>query len=286
MNNSLKSSRNESIDSVAGLMIIYMVFTHVMQGFGQTHVECYKILERVLYFFMPWFFFKAGMFFKINDNRTFVKKSAKRLLMPFLIYSLIGHLVYLFFILSHDKAFSFFTLIPIDALLRYGSIEGNLPLWFLLTLFVCRVLMNYVMNIGIKPITISFISLLAACLLHYFGITYPFYISNCMTGLFFMGLGKTCMSYKEVDSTAFIIIAIIIYCFSFVYPSIVDMHSNKLYCGSYILWFLYSFSGIIAINRIAKYGFLDKIRLNIIGRYSMEIYCSHWIILMFLQVIL
>ena len=65
-----------------------------------------------------------------------------------------------------------------------------------------------------------------------------------MTGLFFMSLGKTCVSYKEVDSTAFIIIAIIIYCFSFVYPSIVDMHSNKLYCGSYILWFLYSFSGI------------------------------------------
>lgn len=80
MNNSLKSSRNESIDSVAGLMIIYMVFTHVMQGFGQTHVECYKILERFLYFFMPWFFFKAGMFFRITDNRTFVKKKRKEII--------------------------------------------------------------------------------------------------------------------------------------------------------------------------------------------------------------
>lgn len=72
--------RNESIDSAAGIMIFYMVFTHVCQHYHLDNSHFYMIMEHLLYFFMPWFFLKAGMFFKIGDNkecnqehRTFIK---------------------------------------------------------------------------------------------------------------------------------------------------------------------------------------------------------------------
>lgn len=40
--------RNKSIDSAAGLMILYMVFTHVCQHYDFNHSKVYVILEHPL----------------------------------------------------------------------------------------------------------------------------------------------------------------------------------------------------------------------------------------------
>ena len=60
------------------------------------------------------------------------------------------------------------------------------------------------------------------------------------------------------------------------------MRSNHLYYGVYILWILYSVCGIVLMNFVG-YKFLNNTKLlSFLGKYSMEIYCLHWIPLLFL----
>lgn len=270
--------RNKSIDSAAGLMILYMVFTHVCQHYDFNHSKVYVILEHIFFFFMPWFFFKAGMFFRPGDNKEFMLKSAERLLKPFVIYSVIGHLIYcLIAYFNNDMHLS--TYIPVRSLLLMGSIPGNLPLWFLLTLFLCRILLNTLVNLRVSEIVIAISALSIAMILQLANFDEPYYFANCMTGLFFMCMGY--MMTKKMSFTPPIwVLCIIVYTVSFFFPSFVGMRSNHLYYGSYILWIFYSLSGIVILNQICNNKYIGRLHLNVIGKYSMEIYCIHWILLM------
>ena len=270
--------RNKSIDSAAGLMILYMVFTHVCQHYGFNQSRMYVILEHGFFFFMPWFFFKAGMFFKPGDSKEVIQKSAQRLLRPFVIYSIIGHFVYCgIAYFNHDMHVS--TYIPIRSFLLMGSIPGNLPLWFLLTLFLCRVSLNALVNKKVSEVVIAITALSLALILHLVNFDEPYYLANCMTGLFFMCMGQI-MTKKMQFTPPIWVLCIIIYTVSFFFPSFVGMRSNHLYYGSYILWIFYSLSGIVILNQICNNQYVERLHLNVVGKYSMEIYCIHWILLM------
>lgn len=272
--------RNKVIDSVAGIMITYMVFTHICQHFGYEQSAIYMTLEHIFYFFMPWFFFKAGMFFKIGDYKIILQKSFNRLIRPFILYSLIGHICYCgICYLQGDLHLS--TLVPYDSLLFQGSIPGNLPLWFLLTLFLCRIIFNFLTKKDVSVYWIAFFSLLLAFGLHLIDFKHPFYIANTMTGLFFMSVGYICANQKEI-TPPFLIICLLLYVVSLLFPNFVGMRSNHLYYGVYMLWIIYSVCGIILMNFIG-YKFLNNVKvLSFLGAYSMEIYCLHWIVLLFL----
>lgn len=49
------TERKEYIDAVAGIMILWMMFGHLQQVTG-LHLE----YPNILFFFMPWFYYKAG----------------------------------------------------------------------------------------------------------------------------------------------------------------------------------------------------------------------------------
>lgn len=57
-----------SMDVLAGIMILYMVIMHVMQWAELQDTALFYNLSVVFGCFMPWFFFKGGMFFKHNSN--------------------------------------------------------------------------------------------------------------------------------------------------------------------------------------------------------------------------
>ena len=79
--------------------------------------------------------------------------------------------------------------IPYKSLLLTGSVPGNLPLWFLLTLFGCRVIFNFILSKNIPVVVVALASLIVAFFLHVIGFKYPYYIANIMTGLCCMSLG-------------------------------------------------------------------------------------------------
>lgn len=262
--------RNESIDSIAGIMILYMVFTHVCQHYHWEHTTIYIVMEHFLFFFMPWFFFKAGMFFKTGSTNDVLIKSTKRLLKPFVLYSLVGHLCYCFLIyMKGELVISEF--IPYKSLLLTGSVTGNLPLWFLLTLFGCRVMFNFILRKNVPAVVVAIVSLAVACLLHVIGFNYPYYIANIMTGLFFMSLGYI-LARRNAFTPPILVLCIVIYVLSLFYPSFVGMRSNHLYYGFYLLWICYSVCGIITMNFIGGYLLrkksLQELLVNILWKYT------------------
>lgn len=266
---------------MAGILILYMVFTHICQHFNMTESSLYSMLERFFYFFMPWFFFKSGYYFKLTSNQVQLQKGVVKFVKPFFFYSLIGQAIYC--VHSYcTGTFEWNMLYPVREFLGQGSVYGNLPLWFLLTLFLSRLVYNYLANHGIRNEIIGFVALSFAFGLHLFEVDKPYILANTCSGVFFMSLGYIMKNYMSKLAPPILFLLCLIYALSVQYPSFVGMRSNHLYYGYYLLWIIYSICAIVVWNKVSQYMPFQKIGFHIVGKYSMQIYCIHWIPLMFI----
>lgn len=267
--------RDTSLDAIAGLLILHMITLHCVQNtIGQ--LGQYEIISSILMFFMPWFFFKNGMF--INDKSTFNwKKDASRLLKPFVVYSAIGLAVGAFYYcIAKDEVFWKYVLKFFYNLFKNGSIQGNLPLWFLLSLFLARMVFANA-KIYTNKWVLTFAGLfvgLGLSLINVHTIGWIVNLPICMSFLVFGSIFRELQYDKRILTLAFLVF-VIIETFSL---SKVDIHGNELIQGHYILWWITSLCGIIVINNVFK--FINLRFLVIIGRNSMEYYVSHWIVML------
>ena len=83
--------RDYSLDAACGLMIIYMIYGHICAWSGVQQIE---LFPRLLFFFMPWFFFKSGMFFREKPFKKEFVNGVKKLIVPYIVFSIIGQLVF------------------------------------------------------------------------------------------------------------------------------------------------------------------------------------------------
>lgn len=74
--------RETHLDVICGVMILWMILVHVFQTTHLTESSVYLTLYRILFFFMPWFCFKAGMFEKTMPDKVCFEKNFKRLMIP------------------------------------------------------------------------------------------------------------------------------------------------------------------------------------------------------------
>lgn len=267
--------RDNSIDIVAGLLIIHVILGHIFQW---AHMNSfYAPVNRVLVFFMPWFFFKSGMFFKEKPYNQ-VLLNTKRLLLPFAVFSLIGQFFWsIMMFVDGDRVISHYLLSPFKTLLAEGAINGNLPLWFLLTLCVVQCVYSLAQS---KRGLVLVASLLAAYLLNEIGYSKPYLLANCCSGLFFYSAGHILKEYQYKTSIALLSMVIGI-TILFMFPSIVDMRSNHLFSGNYFIWCLYCIAAIITFNNLSRFLKIGLITtpMSFIGRNSMIFYVLHWIIM-------
>lgn len=130
------------LDSVGGLLLIYMIMGHCFQW-----AKMADIFDKYAYwlgFFMPWFFFKGGMFYKPKSFHEEIKSGYKRLIVPFIWFSIIGTIILWIKLLILNGSLTLKEMFyPIKVLLIQGSVPGNLALWFLPSLFVVRLISNY-----------------------------------------------------------------------------------------------------------------------------------------------
>lgn len=141
--------RLEFIDVAKGIGILLVVLGHLNSAEQPIRNFIYS-------FHMPLFFFLSGLFFKGNtDFKTFLKKSVKTLLVPYLIFVALDCIVYII-----DNGFQ--TESVIFALKsRALSATGlrlritNLPIWFLFALFYIRILYYFVHKNKIAEVTIA-----------------------------------------------------------------------------------------------------------------------------------
>ena len=156
-------------DIACGFLIIHMVFGHITQhaGLWQGQQSLYTFWCSLIFFMMPWFFFKAGMFFREKPTLVEIKASAKRLLVPFVLFSFFGACLEYAAKMSHEGfTAAGFIRDNLHALLMGGALESNPPLWFLFSLFFARIIFNILFK-KLPDYIIAIIGLLAACAFMY-----------------------------------------------------------------------------------------------------------------------
>lgn len=278
--------RDRSIDILSSLFLVYMILIHIMQMAELADIAYFKVSFAVLGCIIPWFFFKSGLFFKQQPIKALVVKEAKRLLIPFVVYSAIGHICQMVILFQQgDTNIIHYTLSPIKQLLLTGSITGNMPLWFLPSLFAAKVLFNAIHSIG-RGWAIAIVTLLIASipfLLHAFEPTcrWPLYIANISAGLFFYACG---VYLKPWISKWYIILpCVAIYLVSlFVVPTYIDMRANNLDFGNFYLWYPLSLAAIITLKALCS---IIKLPTSLLaGENAMIILCTHWIILLLVRI--
>lgn len=280
--------RDYSIDLVGGILICHMILGHCILMSNTYNLSFTKCLN-FLYFFMPWFFYKSGSFFHSETSRSIIGGACKRLLLPFIIFSIVGHLFEILNIaFSKDISFQLSNLIPIKSLIIQGSIPANLPLWFLLSLFIVRIISNLLFKISSSSLFIGLFACIFMCfafLLFYNNVKNPLYLSNICTGIFFFLMGNL---MKEIQYHTFSFIISIVGYLSFCICglTIVDMRLNELHKGSYLFFPLASIFGIILINNLVKRLNIRNKVLEFIGKNSMDFYVLHWIIITFTLIII
>lgn len=275
-----KTKRQTHIDLIAGILIIHMILGHCIQSTNMREIKLYQYMN-ALYFFMPWFFFKSGMFYthKSKSLNKEIISEGKKLLYPFFTFSLIGYFINLIF-LANSANFNLKTLIisPLAELIYCGSLSSNAPLWFLLSLFLTYTIFSILYSLHIPPILIAILGFIIASFFYQQEINYPRYIANSSSGLFFYAMGYILKEKQYID--VFFYLSSIIYILVAMNGFInIDMNYNVAVEGNYFIWYPVSIAGIITLNNLISKLHIRIKWLSSVGKHSMNYYISHWIVI-------
>lgn len=192
--------RNHTFDFLCGICIIRMICLHTLGMCGHGIDEWWKEVMSWSFFFMCFFFFKAGYFNKTvsGDTKAYITDKAKRLLVPYVAWGTIGFIIYAFWLPFEINRYHH----PVEPmewqhLWRTSAFWGNEPVWFLFSFFSAYVLVHFIKKIHIvKPISVFQSVIVLACPF----ISYwmwklenplPFSLNNVFMGVFFFNLGRT-----------------------------------------------------------------------------------------------
>lgn len=267
------------IDTLSGLLICYMMLCHILLR-GLVNCSVDNIWLEPLQFFMFWFFFKSGMFYAPKISNDLFVRGGGKLLIPLLVYSLIGHIVECIkLFVNGDLNWKHYLLTPFKEFVCTGSVTGNQPLWFLFSLFIVQLLFNELFVRKTKPILILLLSLLIPIVLFYCGDNNLFiYLANVPLGM----AAYTCgyMIKEKQFEKSFFFPALMIYLgVMLLQPSHLVFRSNTLNSGGhYLLAIAFSLSACVVFNNVFK-KLPNCSWLQFIGKNSMTYYVTHWIIL-------
>ena len=295
----MHSERAIYIDVGAGIMILWMIVGHAVYAASSVEIlqgeSCHLkginyFIPNCLFFFMPWFFYKSGQFFKKKNLRDEWKKDSQKLLRPFLTWSGIGFILYVITQIS-DQTLTLrsVTYDVLRGLFIAGNIQLNTPLWFLLTLFIVRQIANYLLP---RDDDGFYWPKSVLVILGGYGIAFgaycyncpilPLWIGNGTAGLAFFALGY-CMHKCEKKwwlvvpcALCYVVLCVL------GFPNY-DMRSN--WCGNAMIYLVNlpaCFAGIVTFNMLCRlistYATNVSIPFEIIGKYAMIIYVSHGLI--------
>ena len=269
--------RQKGIDEISGLLIIEMILMHCFHNANMIHSRIYCITYP-LSFFMPWFFYKSGMFFRHRSLHEVATKEFRKLLIPFCLFSCCGLIVHTIRKWSQEN-FNWETYISsqFDSFVNDFSFYGNLPLWFLFVLYMVKLIYNIIYD-KMNAYLLGILCFVTFNMLHYSGVKSPFYFASIFSGLFFYLLGHRLQKVQYHHKV--LVFAVVVYLLSAALGwNVVDMHWNKCNVGYYFLWVPTSLAGIILINNIFKIKNVNIGILECIGRNSMALLVSHWIVI-------
>ena len=268
-----QTSRLEYLDCAHGLMILHMMFYHLCCSILLNTQYYYPVIH-TLSFFMAWFFFKSGMLFKERKLSEVFYRGLIKLIIPAVFFSIIGLTCHFF--ANHPQT-------SISAELEYayiiGAFRGNVPIWFLFSLFIVQLLYTLTQKTKLSPAFIAFISLVWLFLNKYLGLR-PIWAYNIPLGLMFYSLGHFLkdLQYKK----PIVITSIIIYLALYFVHTRIDFLFGLF--KPFVIAIPWVISGSILINVLFKsFSRLCIAPLRFYARHSMEFLCTHMLVFTFLE---
>ncbi len=276
------SGRKEYIDVVAGIMILWMVVGHLHQVVG---IE--PIYPNVLFFFMPWFYYKAGALSKERTLLETAKIGGGKFIKPFVIYGLTGQLILVAcMLIEHETSLKLYLYSPIRSLLLGGTIPGNPPLWFLPSLFTTQCMFAFLREKKVSVYVCAMIGLVGGLLLMLINWEFvPVYIGSGILGVLYFAMGKILHKYEGnwkvlVGAVALCAVLLLIN-----HNPISDIRHIAQFKGT--VWECLhgigvAMCGCFIIDALFNYlqPLLKLPMLRWLGRNAMDFYVLHWLILL------
>ena len=189
--------RDNTMDMVAGILIARMILGHYMSMCELKNTILFESTN-ILFFYMPWFFYKSGMFCskERKESKAFLKNNTRKFITPFFCFSVFGTVMAILSAIITDSSIVSAILSDCKAFVFHGSTKWSAPLWFLITLFLVRVLFNYVRDFVNHYFLIAVLLIIAYT--HYLFLANHgvYWIGNLCSGLLFYILG---MKMKEIQ---------------------------------------------------------------------------------------
>lgn len=290
-----KKPRNHAFDFLCGICILRMISLHTITFCGHKDDAWFTEVMGWSFFFMCFFFFKAGYFNKTvsGDTKTYIADKARRLLTPYVVWGAIGFLVYVAFLpFEIDRYHHPIEPMSWDHLWMCSSFYGNEPVWFLFSFFSAYVLVHFIKKIHIiKPISVFQTVVVLICpLISYWMWTLqnplPMQLSNVFMGVFFFNLGRIWhwvldrigRRWSLILCSALIVAFVVL---NFVWHGEYVMSTNK-FEGDPLAAFVNTMIILLGLS-----GFLIKLPvckvpfINYIGQHSMVYFVAHYPILQF-----
>lgn len=282
--------RNHTFDFLCGLCIVRMVVLHAFQFTGFNQEIWWKTVMDWSFYLMCFFFFKAGYFNRSvgGDTREYIKDRSKRLLLPYFTCGMIGVTLFWTF---HFLLEGTYSTNPLRFLWihvwRVSDFYGNAPMWFLLSFYVCYIVVHFIEKKKLLRLMV-----IAFPLIGYWLYTWdnPLWLNlnNVFMGVFFFYLGHYWrkLIVKIGNRKTFILSSLLVALFvvgNIYMHGVYTMHSN-LYMGN--PWGCV-FNTIIIVCGLS--GLFLSLRLprvpliNYIGEHSMVYFVLHYPILFFIK---
>lgn len=286
--------RSYYVDTIGGILIIRVILWHCFQWANLS-----SLIEPVmtwLGFTMLWYFYKGGMFFKGRPLSETWKKCWKRLMIPYIVFSIIGIILYSILTTvstQYNYSLSYSLYYQFRSFILSGSFYGNLPLWFFIALIASRILFTIIHQLMTnKQLCIKLLGgfLYAGCFIIPIMLLdvspyIPKWISYILMATAFFGLGHFLKNVK-INATLISISLIAYIGFMLIKPTWVDMFTMNVKCGSIYLWYPQSLIAIIAINGIGLKLFNNENIFAKLGRNTLPLFCLHWPIIIFMSIII
>lgn len=275
------NTRLYSFDCMKGIAILLMVLGHSLpnSNFGSyIHGFIYS-------FHMPLFFLISGYFYNKRPTIEQIKRDFYGLILPYIIFCCLLMLYGLFTDLFRNITFPHET-VKWFRIGFYGSYNPNTqlgnwvgPIWFLICLFWCKTVFNFLYseNEDKNIVLFIFLPIIVSYLFNFFYI--PLYVLQGLTSMIFYHIGhlarkNNLLNKKYSRSMIFFLFIFWIYCIFF---SHINMQSG--YYDNFIVNVVGAVSGTyfiyLSIKFIETKICLIKKILIYIGKYSLIVLCFH-----------
>lgn len=285
-------SRNHTFDFLCGLCIIRMIVLHVTEACSFNQQEWWTEVMGWTFYFMSFFFFKAGYFNKTisGDSKAYCIDKFKRLMVPYFVWGLIGNIIYFTFVwFIFDPKSTVVKMTTWDHVWKTSAFYGNGPTWFLFSFFWAYIFMHFISKVrGLRWIVLGF-PIISWWL---FTEGNPLWLSlnNVFFGIFLFFLGRVWRWVMERLKRRNTIILSVMFIGVFVWLNIFHhgeytMSSNQ-WNGCWWAIPLNTVTSLCGISGLLLSLHLPRIPLvNYIGQHSMVFFVVHYPILIFYKFI-